>query len=183
MGRIIQKRFPKLIVKRKRCQHDWTSKCVIYYGIYWRNQLTDDNIEFKQISTLSKDFFVIKESEDSITLGHMLNVMITFNKIVAEVTFKRTLKWFISTCGIKGITPIKLGMNDSFVLEKNHLMGVLDGIRNLKLCQGIEQDSLYYKHAKNCENETMNEIFTISNDENFTKKVCHSVKCSRVLNF
>ena len=183
MGRIIPKLFPKLIVKRKRCQHDWTSKCVIYYGIYWRNQLTDDNIEFKQISTLSKDFFIIKESEDSITLGHMLNVMINFNKIVAEVTFKRTLKWFISTCGIKGITPIKLGMNDSFVLEQNHLMGVLDGIQSLKLCQGIEQDSLYYKHAKNCENETMNEIFTISNDENFIKKVCRSVKCSRVLNF
>lgn len=48
------------------------------------------------ISKLSRDFFVLNETQDNIKLGHMLKVMINSNRVVIELLFQNNLKWFIS---------------------------------------------------------------------------------------
>jgi len=174
VGQIVQKVFPNLKVMRKRCKSDWTKRQMIYQGIFW--QTDGKKIDFNDISKLSRDFFVLNETQDSIKLGHMLKVMINSNRVVIELLFQNNLKWFISIRDQQRLKPSQFGMSDTFVLEENYLLGILDGIRTLRMCKGVTDIS-----PQN-ENECIKEIFT-NNAENSSISVYRSLKCHHIINY
>jgi len=181
IGRIIQKVFPNVVVQKKRCKDDWTTKVVIYQGISWRPRVyIPANIDFKDISHFSKDFFVMNETAYSVTLGHILNFMINFNKVIIEIHFQRNLQWFVSLCGRTEIKPQQFGMNNCFKLETNSIAGILDGIRTLRVCQGIDSE---HKFSSDYKDDIIKEIFTTLKEENSTRTVFRLLNCNRVLNF
>lgn len=145
VGRIIQEVFPNLIVKRKRCHEDWTLKCITYHGIDWRQIEPSNNFNFSDISQLSTDFFVIKQCDNNITLGHMVNFMINFNKVVIEVVFQKNLKWFLSIRGTKRIKPHKFGMNDNFLLKKKQYIRHFGWDMYFKNMPRTRCSNLYFK--------------------------------------
>jgi hypothetical protein len=86
------KGFPKCSCAKKRCKDDWKTRAVIYQGISWRTRVDiPANIEFKDISHFLKDFFVMNETADGVTLGHILNFMVNFNRVIIEIHFQRNL--------------------------------------------------------------------------------------------
>ena len=181
LGRIIQKVFPSISVKRTRCKDNWASKCITYSGIFWRQ--SSEQINFDNISEISRDFFILQRTEERITMAHILKSQINLNKIIVEVEFVKDFSWSVSICGKSGIKPSSFGLNDLFTLDKNNLLGILDSIRSLRLCQGIlskEQQKIIENES---ETEIIKEIFTISSAENSSKTVVRSVKCSRIMNF
>ncbi|CAG2190200.1 unnamed protein product [Mytilus edulis] len=70
-------------------------------------------------------------------------------------------------------------MNDNFLLEKNNISGILDGICTLRTCQGLDAANFTLKES----DEIIKEMFTFSNDENSTKKVFRVMNCQRIINF
>ena len=125
IGKIIKKVFPNVVAQIKRCKDDWTTRAVIYQGISWRTRVDiQANIEFKDISHFAKDFFAMNETQDSVTLGHILNFTINFSKVIIEIHFQRNLQWFLSLCGRTEIEPQQFGMNNCFELEKNSIAGI-----------------------------------------------------------
>lgn len=175
--------FPNVVVKRKRCKDDWTTRAMIYEGISWRTRPRVDipaNIEFTDISHFAKDFFVMNETADSVTLGHVMNFMINFNIVTVEIHFQRNLEWFLNLCGRTEIKPQQFGMNNCFKLEKNSIAGILDGIRSLRICQGLDSED---KFASDYKDDIIKEILTTLQEENSTRTVFRLLNCDRVLSF
>ena len=115
IGRAMKKVFPNLVTKRRRNKSNWTSISIVYPGIFWRTNETQPNIiNFESIPQLSADFFTIKKSDTSITLGHILNVTINYNRVVIEVVFQNNLEYFFNICGMQKMKPEILGMNNNF---------------------------------------------------------------------
>ena len=181
IGKIIKKVFPNVVAQIKRCKDDWTTRAVIYQGISWRTRVDiQANIEFKDISHFAKDFFAMNETADSVTLGHILNFAINFSKVIIEIHFQRNLQWFLSLCGRTEIEPQQFGMNNCFELEKNSIAGILEGIRTLRVCHGLDSEDTFSSDYKD---DIMKEIFTTLKEENSTRTVFRLLNCNRVLSF
>ena len=172
IDRAIKKVFLNLVTKRRRNKSKWTSISIVYPGICWRTNETQPNIiNFESIPQFSADFFTITKSDTSITLGHILNFTINYNKVVIEVVFQNNLEYFFNICGMQKMKPKMLGMNNKYFFERNCILGILDGIRNFKVCHGISR--LHFEYDTS-EKDIIKEIFTITGDEN-SEKTAYSV--------
>lgn len=169
IDRAIKKVFLNLVTKRRRKKSKWTSISIFYPGIFWRtNEIQPNIINFESIPQLSADFFTIKKSDTSITLGHILNFTINYNRVVIEMVFQNNLEYFFNICGMQKMKQKILGMNNKYFFERNC---ILDGIRNFNVCHGISR--LHFEYDTS-EKDLIKEIFTITGDEN-SEKTAYSV--------
>ena len=197
VGKVIKKVFKNVVVKRERCKGNWTEKCVIYYGLFWRHTLpvegavqfsatgnliypTEEPIKFCEIGNLRKTYFVINEQDERLTLGHMLNFSINFNRIIVEVTFETNLCWTFALCGKTGLKPDTIGMQNTFELNRNNVLSILDGICKIRLCSGIPHNMSQKVHN---DEDVLSEKFTSHGDQNLSSDVFRSVHCYRTISF
>lgn len=197
LSRTIRKVFKNVQVKRERSKDNWCERSIIYHGIFWRQtlpatevlhfnetgnlQIPDDSLTLAEIATLRKDFFVIKEMEDKLIIGHLLHYRINSNRVLVEVTFESSLLWHISVCGNTNIMPHTVGLRNDFILTKCCILGNLEGISKMRMCIGIPCESAHTCNNLDVTCDTMEELFTCHSDDTSAKKIYRSLQCCRVI--
>lgn len=173
VGKEIKKIFKSITIKRKRCKNDWTTKEILYYGLAFRPTKSFKELMFSDISTISKDFFLIEKNMDITKLGYISKY--GNMDIFIQVVFHIELSWCI-TVFQKTLWPTDIGLKSNlFELKEKSIEAVLTAVKQLKFCEGVSLPPC-------TDQET-------TFPENILKEMSHngiayrSVECKRVISF
>ena len=108
----------------------------LYCGIRWKS-LEQSTCSLSDIkSLLGVDFFLIHESERNVKVGHHNGYLVNGLKMLTEVIFHADGYLEVVVCN-KSINTNEIQLKNEFMFNSKSISGLLDGIRNVKLCEGF----------------------------------------------
>ena len=175
VGRIIQKLFPSSVSKQERSKDDWSKKIRVFHGISFKGQT--ESVNFEDISQLCANSFLIEKTSDHITMGLFTGYVMNGNRVVAEIVFRNETKtWAVSVYG-KEVNLTRLGISNTFKLDKSSIEQVIDTVKKFNYCLGVE------KVHESREKSFLKLLCSKSGDENSGKYIFKSIKCLGVKSF
>lgn len=89
------------------------------------------------ISVLPRDICVLPGDPDALTIAVPTNIDVDGCTLLKTVTIKDNGTWSLSVRG-KQVDLLKAGLEGKIALERNAILGLLEVVKKLALCEGVE---------------------------------------------
>jgi len=175
VGNVIGKLFKNVKTKSGRARENWCKITKRYYGLTWKKESSNSEVQFQHIPNLIPDgYFVISKSPISVQIGHFTGTIVNGSKVMIELELKLNgdIKLIFMR---KEIDLEKIGIQKQIQFTTNGIESLFNIISELSYCVGVktlEQDLPHFQE----------QVSSIG-DENSDQIRYRSQKCLQILPF